>query len=210
MLTINVLCPGLCTSPAVATTSYPNKSLEFDWTIWVSSQRNIQVGFFVWLVVDNKKPPPMSTVHTHTSWDWPMTHHEEHWPLPCPHMGDDAGYGQETSADNHRLPLCSFVQQSSKWQDRTFNTVMCCDPHKAQAAVIKHFQPRAWAGPWVREGCKPCGDFWQQGCISQIAQEPCHPFLDLSDHLWAVSLLQVGGQWAGPARPCLWDENYKD
>ena len=122
MLTINVLCPGLCTSPAVATTSYPNKSLEFDWTIWVSSKRNIQVGFFVWLVVDNKKPPPMSTVHTHTSWDWPMTHHEEQWPLPCPHMGADAEYGQETSADSHWLPLCSFVQQSSKCRNRTLQS----------------------------------------------------------------------------------------
>ena len=42
--------------------------------------------------------------------------------------------------------------------------LILCTPHFTHdvthtkpllTAAIKHIQPGAWAGPWVREGCKP-------------------------------------------------------
>ena len=165
-------------------------------------QNVISSQVFCLTSADNKKPPPMSTVHTHTGWDWPSGH-SRHQAV--------SGAGQETS-DNHRLPRCSFVQQSSKWQDRTFNAVHPAfyrpqwvtgelTHTKILAVAIKHFQPGAWEGARVwdteeREGCK----LWTPVTpdLAAFLKLLKSPVILFSLSLTAVSLLQVGGQRAGP------------
>ena len=170
-------------------------------------QNVISSQVFCLTSADNKKPPPMSTVHTHTGWDWPSGH-SRHQAV--------SGAGQETS-DNHRLPRCSFVQQSSKWQDRTFNAVHPAfyrpqwvtgelTHTKILAVAIKHFQPGAWEGARVWETQERAVNCEPRWLLTWLHFSNCSRVLSsCSLFLWPLShCYKWAGRGRGRARPTQW------
>ena len=164
-------------------------------------QNVISSQVFCLTSADNKKPPPMSRVHTHTGWDDPVA-----TPVTRPCQG---------LVSKHQIIIGfpSAALCSNPLNDKIV-LLMRCTPHftgpsgwptqrSSLAVAIKHFQPGAWEGARVWERAVNCEPRW---LLTWLHFSNCSRVLSsFSLFLWPLShCYKWAGRGRGWARPTHW------